>query len=79
MFQPIIPSSYVFREGEAKNIEHTGDIFHQDRRSPSRWDYFLLYIGNVLINVGQKVRKGSSFVDCSEANILHTDASAGNA
>jgi len=97
MFYPIIPSTYVFQEGEARNIEQTADIFHQDsqspflpwidnhltsplgRQSPSRWDYFLLHIGNVLINVGHKVRNESSYVDCSESDILQTDSSAGNA
>lgn len=79
MFHPVTPSTYVFREGEAKNIEQTADIFHQDCQSSSHWDHFLLSIGNLLINVGQKVRNGSSFVDCSESSILHTDTFAGNA
>lgn len=77
MFSPIITSLQLgeasYRDGLKSDFNPRPPI--QIKSSiPTRWDYFLLNFGGLLINIGNRVRSNSYFAHCRENNVLKVKA-----
>lgn len=78
MFHPILPSSQIYEERPREHL----NAWHAPRNlksSPSRWDYFLLSLGDLLINTGKRVKNGSAYCSESDVKIMRINPSGGSA
>lgn len=65
MFYPILPSSQVYQEKPQEHL-NTWHAVRNVNHPPTRRDYFLFYIGNLLIKTGQMIRSESAIPCCSD-------------
>jgi len=73
MFYPIITSLQLeeasYRDGLKSDFNPRPPIQIKSI-IPTPWDYFLLNFGELLIQVGNRVRSNSYFAHCCENNVL---------
>lgn len=74
MFYPILPSSQVYQEKPQQYL-NTWHAVRKASRQPSRRDYFLFYIGNLLIKTGQIIRSESMIACCSDTSEMRVNPS----
>ena len=78
MFHPIITSAQIYEERPREHLP----VWHASQHNknlPTRWDYFLLNLGNLLINTGRRVRSNSAVACCADANRMEVKPAGGNA
>lgn len=78
MFYPILPSSQVYEEQPREHL-NAWNAPPQLKSNPTRWDHFLLSLGDLLIIAGQRVRKGSAYCCSSEIKVMRVNPSGGRA
>ena len=82
MFYPILNSAQLYEERPREHLDTWHATWQDpDRKAnmPTRWDYFLLRLGNLLIISGQRVREGSAVAGCSDAKVMRVKPSGGSA
>jgi hypothetical protein len=71
MFYPIITSLQLEEARNRDGLKPVSGLGIQIRSNhPTRWDYFLLNFGGLLIQIGNRVRSNSYLANCGENNAL---------
>lgn len=78
MFYPIITSAQIYEERPREHLPVWHVYRHSNKNLPTRWDYFLLNLGNLLINTGKRVRSNSAVVCCNDSNIMEVKPAGGS-